>query len=352
MAAGQQIDPITPRQVSLAAAAFVGLTVGAITQICLHFMEPEVSPWWGVAVGSIAFGATFFTLIAALERFIKARLQVLFRLVHDLKRGKDEPQVFETDRDVLGQVQATVEDWAAEKRTEIRDLKERERYRREFIGNLAHELKTPIFSVQGYILTLIEGGLEDPKVNRKFLDRASHGVDRLIKIVEDLDMISRLESGTMELRIAPMPLSETVGEVMETLEIQAREKGIDLRNSLPADLLVNGDKARLAQVFMNLMANAINYGREGGWCEVRHFLLHDQVLVEVSDNGVGIAPEHLPRLFERFYRVGKSRARNEGGSGLGLAIAKHIMDAHGQSITVTSIVGKGTTFSFTLGQAS
>jgi two-component system, OmpR family, phosphate regulon sensor histidine kinase PhoR len=194
--------------------------------------------------------------------------------------------------------------------------------------------------------------LEDQKVNRDFLNRASNGVDRLMKIVEDLDLITKLESGVMDLRITRMDLSELVDDTIENMEILAREKDVRLVNDLSPGLFVMADRNRLAQVFTNLFNNAINYGKSGGTCTVRSYPLDDQVLVEVSDDGIGISKEHLPRLFERFYRVGKSRARNEGGSGLGLAIVKHIIDVHGGTITVKSAEGEGATFSFTLKRPS
>ena len=192
---------------------------------------------------------------------------------------------------MLGKVNAEVSAWATERRTEIMELHEREQFRREFIGNLAHELKTPIFNIQGYILTLLEGGLEDPKVNRDFLNRASNGVDRLLKIVEDLDLITKLESGVMDLRTAPMDLHALVTETMHGMEINAREKGVTLKNELTAPTMVLADRYRLAQVFVNLFNNAINYGKAGGACTVSSYPLGEQVLVEVSDDGIGFPPD-------------------------------------------------------------
>lgn len=241
-----------------------------------------------------------------------------------------------------------VAEWSAERSTQIEKLEERERFRREFIGNLAHELKTPIFNIQGYILTLLEGGLEDDRVNRDFLNRASNGVDRLMKIVEDLDLITKLESGIMHLRMERMDLHELLDDIFDPMNARAQERGMILKNELQPETQVIADRNRMAQVFTNLLNNAIDYGRDGGSCAVRSYPLGDRIVVEVIDDGMGISPEHLPRVFERFYRVGKSRARNEGGSGLGLAIVKHIIDAHEQTITAQSSEGKGTTFSFTL----
>ncbi|MBK7297099.1 MAG: hypothetical protein IPI91_10865 [Flavobacteriales bacterium] len=198
----------------------------------------------------------------------------------------------------------------------------------------------------------MEGGLEDDRVNRDFLERAFTGVDRLNKLVEDLDMITQLESGVMDLRTAPLDLHDLVQETKKGMEILAKERGVKLKNTVPHDVMVMADRDRLAQVFTNLFNNAVNYGRSGGTCTVRAYTMGDQIVVELSDDGIGISKKHLPRLFERFYRVGKSRARNEGGSGLGLAIVKHIIEAHDQTIAVKSNEGEGTTFVFTLEKAN
>ncbi|MFZ1688551.1 MAG: ATP-binding protein [Flavobacteriales bacterium] len=353
MASERSIDTLTPRQVALVAAAFVAILVGVLALVLVRQLDAGISAWWTLLLAAVAFGAAYTVVMVALERFINARIRLLFRMVHDLKTGKSStPPVVDMTSDVLGQVQATVEDWAREKRTEITELRKREEFRREFIGNLSHELKTPIFNIQGYILTLLEGGLEDPNVNRDFLERAARGTDRLNKIVEDLDMIAKLESGVMEMTLEPTDLAELVDDELADAARHATEKGITLRSEITDPLMVQCDPGRMAQVFLNLLTNAISYGRPGGNVTVRAFTVEGgQVLVEVSDNGIGIAPEHLSRLFERFYRVGKSRARNEGGSGLGLAIVKHIIDAHGQSITVRSTEGEGTVFAFTLKRA-
>jgi two-component system, OmpR family, phosphate regulon sensor histidine kinase PhoR len=256
------------------------------------------------------------------------------------------------DPDVLGQVRKTLEGWAREKRTEIAELTQREKYRREFIGNLSHELKTPLFNIQGYILTLLDGGLEDPTVARDFLERASRGSDRLMKIVQDLDMIGKLEHGTLTLQPRDTELHSIVMDPMVEVQALPGAQSVKLINSVPQELRVMVDPAKCAQIFTNLLENAVRYGKPGGEVEVLAYALDgEHVLVEVRDNGIGIAEEHLPRLFERFYRVSNSRARHEGGSGLGLAIVKHIVEAHGGTITVTSVEGQGTTIGFTLPKA-
>jgi two-component system, OmpR family, phosphate regulon sensor histidine kinase PhoR len=342
------VGQISPRQVALLAAVVVALVGGAFLSLGSGVALPGGQVTLAVVMIVLLFALAYGVFSFSIERFVHSRIKILYRTVHDLKRSRTDPERFSLEGDVLNRVNTEVREWATERRAEIKELQEREQYRREFIGNLAHELKTPIFNIQGYILTLLEGGLEDEKVNRDFLNRASNGVDRLIKIVEDLDLITKLESGVMDLRVQRTDLHVVVRETMDGLDLLSRERGVTLRNELTTPTFVKADRDRMAQVFTNLLTNAINYGKPNGTCWVRGYSLGDQVVVEVSDDGIGISGEHLPRLFERFYRVGKSRARNEGGSGLGLAIVKHIIEAHGQSITVQSAEGKGATFSFTL----
>jgi len=337
---------LTPRRTAL----FIALATLAGTVLFAVLLGLTGTWPWSVALvipllaSGIAYGVGLFLV----QQFIQARVSLILRTVHDIRMAKGGSDRSDADADVLGELDREVGAWADQRSTEISGLKERERFRREFIGNLAHELKTPIFNIQGYILTLLEGGLEDPRVNRDFLNRASNGVDRLIKIVEDMDMITQLESGVMAMSIDRMDLTALVKELIDEVEMQSREKGVRIVSKLTEPVWVKADRDRLSQVFLNLFTNAINYGRSGGLCEVCTFPMEDQVLVEVSDDGIGISPQHLPRLFERFYRVGMSRSRHEGGSGLGLAIVKHIIESHGQSIVVKSEEGQGTTFSFTL----
>lgn len=339
------------RQIALLSALVVAVLGGLLAGASVDLAGTAIAPWWPLLCALLILGVAYAAFSVAIERFVHGRIKSLYRAVHDLRRGKGAAVGNAPKGDELTRVNAEVAAWASQRRTEIKELEERERFRREFIGNLAHELKTPIFNIQGYILTLLEGGLEDEKVNRDFLNRASNGVDRLMKIVEDLDMITKLESGVMELRMTTVDLHGLVKEAMDTLEMNARDKGVRLRNDVPPGTEVTADRNRMAQVFINLLNNAINYGKQGGTCAISSYGLGDQVVVEVSDDGIGISGEHLPRLFERFYRVGKSRARNEGGSGLGLAIVKHIVEAHGQTIAVKSEEGQGTTFVLTLQRA-
>jgi two-component system phosphate regulon sensor histidine kinase PhoR len=233
---------------------------------------------------------------------------------------------------------------------EIQDLKERESYRREFIGNVSHELKTPIFSVQGFTETLLDGALDDEEVNRTFLEKILHNVTRLENLARDLSAITKIETGEMEMTSEQFDLAEVFEEVQDSLELKANNKNVALRTELDDGLsCVYGDRDRIRRVIVNLADNAIKYNEDGGTVLLRA-TSHgaDEVEVNVADDGIGIPSEHLPRLTERFYRVDKSRSRNQGGTGLGLAIVKHILGAHDRNLHVESTPGEGSTFGFTL----
>jgi two-component system phosphate regulon sensor histidine kinase PhoR len=251
-------------------------------------------------------------------------------------------------------VNRDVMSWAESQIDEITTLRETDTFRQEFIGNLAHELKTPIFNIQGFILTLLEGGMEDPEINRRFLLKAAKNVERMSGLLEDLDVITKMEAGNLDIELVPFDLLDILRETMEGLEAKAKRNNIQLRLKKGIDgskIMVKGDASKLVQVLTNLIVNSINYGKEGGHTEVRYYDADDSVLVEVADTGIGIRESDLPRVFERFYRVDKSRSRHAGGSGLGLAIVKHILESHGQTISVRSTYGEGSTFSFTLQKA-
>jgi len=242
--------------------------------------------------------------------------------------------------------------WAEDRKNEIERLKKLEVYRKEFLGNVSHELKTPIFNIQGYVLTLLDGGLEDETINRDYLQRAERSIDRMITIIDDLEAISQLETGELQIEPERFDVIALAKDVIEAQELKATSKGIILTvQNDDRPVYVFADRFRIRQVIVNLIVNSIKYGKEYGETKIRVYDMGDNVSVEVADNGLGIANEHLPRLFERFYRVDKSRSRDQGGTGLGLAIVKHILEAHNQNITVMSTVGVGTVFSFTLKKA-
>jgi len=233
---------------------------------------------------------------------------------------------------------------------EIDRLKEMERYRKEYLGNVSHELKTPIFNIQGYVLTLLDGGLEDPSINRKYLDRAEKSINRLISIIQDLETISRLEAGELKLEKEEFNIIQLIEEVFEAQEIRAKKRTInlDFDKKYKKPIFVYADKMRMFQVLTNLITNSINYGNVEGRTRVSLSETEKQVVIEINDDGIGIAPQDIPRVFERFYRADKSRSRDQGGTGLGLAIVKHILEGHNQTIDVQSKLKKGTSFIFTL----
>jgi two-component system phosphate regulon sensor histidine kinase PhoR len=290
----------------------------------------------------------FYILIG---KFIHQRLQVLFRIIRKGKlTDEDISSLSIRNSDILEKTEEETNAWVKERQSEIARLKEQEAFRKEFLGNLAHELKTPVFSIQGYILTLLEGGLEDENVNRKFLERASKATERITSLLEDLDDITKMEVNRFELHITKFDLVELAQEVMDSLELPSTEKGIKIGFNKKYDpIYVKADRSRISQVFTNLISNSIHYGKENGETTIRFYPMEEVIMTEVSDNGFGISEKDVPRLFERFYRVEQSRNRKEGGSGLGLAIVKHIIETqHNQTINVRSTIDVGSTFSFTL----
>ena len=243
-----------------------------------------------------------------------------------------------------------IETATAEIADQVVRLEEVEHYRREFLGNVAHEVKTPIFNVQGYILTLLDGALDDENVNRLYLERAEKSIERIINIVADLDEISHLESDAPILEFERFDVVALAREVVETMEIEAQARDISIRfkTDTPDTMMVAADRKYVGQVLVNLISNSIRYGSDGGRTRISFIESADKVKVEVADNGEGIEQEDIPRVFERFFRVDKSRSREKGGTGLGLAIVKHIIEAHGETVSLDSELGVGSTFSFTL----
>ena len=286
---------------------------------------------------------SFVIIFYLVKKFFYEKIRVIYKIIY---KFKGTSTIRELDINI---VEKEAEEWAEAKEEELRQMKKDESYRREFIGNVSHELKTPIFNIQGYVQTLLDGGLQDDTINMKYLQRADKSVERMINIVEDLEVISRLETEQSELDIQSFNINNLVNEVFEQLEIQAHEMDISFElNNQSNTNFVNGDRAKLQQVFINLVSNSIKYGKKGGKTIVRILDMDDNILVEVADNGIGIDQVSLSRLFERFYRVDKNRSREIGGTGLGLAIVKHILEGHNQTISVRSTKGVGSTFSFIL----
>lgn len=318
----------------------------------LTFLDVELSVKIILLIGLMVCTFSFIVFYFTIERFIYSRIKLIYRAIRKGKITADTDFKISMRKNILARVSNETVQYLEEHNSEISKLKEQEAFRREFLGNLAHELKTPVFSIQGYVHTLLDGGLEDENVNRLFLERASKAVDRMTNILEDLDEITKMEVDQIELSISEFDIVELADEVIQSLEIVCAEKAISLHlNEDYSPISVRADRGKIAQVFANLIRNAIVYGKEKGEIQLRFHEMGDVILVEVADNGPGIEEKFIPRLFERFYRVEKSRNRNEGGSGLGLAIVKHIIEAHEQTIHVRSTVNVGSTFSFTLEKA-
>ncbi|MFT4847167.1 MAG: two-component system phosphate regulon sensor histidine kinase PhoR [Cryomorphaceae bacterium] len=342
----------SPFRVAILTALSLALSITVLLVGTLLLFREEIDLVQVLVFAALVFLSSWLIIYKSLQRFIYDKIKLIFRNMHSLKVGRSAFRL-DMSKDVLGDVNKEVVDWAEDRMAEIEDLREKENFRKEFVGNLAHELKTPIFSIQGYILTLLEGALEDPNFNRKFLMKAAKSVDRMTMLVEDLDTITQFESGSLKLDKEKIDIVELTKEVIEQREEEAKQKNIDIRFNKPYDkpIYVGADSFRVSQVLINLITNSINYGKIGGKTTVRFFDMDERILIEVEDNGPGIDKEHIPRLFERFYRVDKSRSRHQGGTGLGLAICKHIIEGHEQSMNVRSEVGKGSVFSFTLAKS-
>lgn len=303
---------------------------------------------------ALALAVALLTFLAArfgVEQFIYSRVKVIYKNIHDLKLGRRKGGASRSSD--LDLITREVAEWANQRRTEIADLRARENFRREFIGNISHELKTPIFNIQGYLLTLLDGAIDDPEINHRYLKRANKSVDRMIAIIEDLEIISALESNSVQLQITRFELVSLVEETFELLRDAAKKRRIRLAfaQAEPKAIYVRADRAKIEQVLVNLISNAIKYGREKGSVQLAFRDRPTKVLVEVHDDGLGIPADDVPRVFERFYRVDKSRSREAGGTGLGLSIVKHIIEAHQETINVRSVEDEGSSFSFSLEKA-
>lgn len=337
----------TPRLLSTITATIIS-SVNALLSLFL------ASEWYiPFIVFSITFVLIYWIYNYTLQHFIYRKIKLIYKFIYQTKATKKEEFFYNNilPQKSLEEVNLDVQEWAMQKKDEIEMLRANEKFRKEFLMNLSHELKTPIFAVQGYIDTLAGGAIHDDTVNEKFLHNASKGIDRLVRLVDDLDEISKLESGRIPIIQESFVIQELVKDVYEEMTLRARDKEIKLlfKKGTEKPLTVQADKPKIRQVIANLVENALKYGNEGGEITVGCYEMDDKnIYIEVSDNGPGIAEEHLSRIFERFYRADKSRSRHIGGTGLGLAIVKHIIEAHGQTVTVRSKPGVGSSFGFTL----
>ena len=324
----------TPLKISL----FLSIIIILLATICSHLISDNSLLWY-----IILFTVNFILIYYFLKKLFFEKIRIIYKNIYKFKGTSNLSQMN------IEKVEQEAEEWANAKEEELNAYKKDQGYRREFLGNVSHELKTPIFNIQGYVQTLLDGGLEDQNINLKYLERTNKSVDRMINIVEDLEVISRLETEQSPLDFRSFNIVQLANEATEALELKANEMNIKLKvvNECQTNFAV-GDRDKIQQVFINLLSNSIKYGKEGGETIIRFCNMDNNMLIEVSDNGIGIEEDSLDRLFERFYRVDKNRSREIGGTGLGLAIVKHILEGHNQTINVRSTKDVGSTFSFIL----
>ena len=332
-------------------AALTALALSVPITLGIFVFKPV---WW---IALLSFGmiylGSFGLILYTLQTFIYRKIKLIYKLIYQTKATKREEFYYNNilPQKNIDEVREDVETWAMQRKAEIEILKNNEAFRKEFLQNMSHELKTPIFAIQGYVDTLIGGALHNETVNMKFLQSTSRNIDRLVNLLDDLDEITKLESGQQQLHPANFIIQDLYREVADSLFIKAKEKNIKcvIKKGCEIPLTVFADKEKIRQVFINLVDNSIKYGSDNGTVEASFYNVDGKnVLIEISDDGYGITEEHLPRIFERFYRTDLARSRKEGGSGLGLAICKHIIEAHDQTMHVRSKVDVGTTIGFSL----
>ena len=338
---------LSPRQLSL----FTALMLSGPIALGIYGITGD----WLIGLSSlvIVFAGSFGLILFTLEKFIYRKIKLIYKLIHQTKATRKEEVYFKyiLPQKSIDEVREDVEKWGERRNEEIELLRQNEAYRKEFLQNLAHEFKTPIFAIQGYVDTLLNGALEDEMISKKFLQNTSRNVDRLVNLMNDLDEISKLERGEQLLYKQNFVIQDLFREVSDSLSIKLNQRNIKayIKKGCESPITVFADKEKIRQVLINLIENAIKYGKNDGNIVASVYNTDGRVvLIEISDDGIGIDEEHLPRIFERFYRTDAARSRDKGGTGLGLAICKHIIEAHGHSIHVRSTLDVGTTLGFTL----
>jgi len=336
---------------ALWSAIYITLLAGVFAAIWYFFILKKIS-FSAILISIVVlFIISFFIIQYRAEHFIYRRLKKIYEDVSILDVNDLKKDSVTTD---IEQLSNKMQTYAEGKELEIKSLTERDSFRRDFLGNVAHELKTPLFTVQGYILTLLEGGMDDKNIRLKYLERANKGVERLVAVTKDLDMIAKLETDGLKIDKEVFNILEIIQNVFDLVEMKAKKRNIILKfdRIYEFPIFVIGDIEKTEQVLINLVVNSIKYGKPGGTTIVTaDDYDHNKFVIRVIDNGEGIKQQHFPRLFERFYRVDQSRSREQGGSGLGLSIVKHIVEAHQQSVLLKSTFGKGSEFSFTMEKA-
>lgn len=338
---------LSPLQLSF----FTAIVLTVPITIGYYLLHPV---WWiSIIVFAIIFLGSFFLMRYTLEKFIYRKIKLIYKFIYQTKASFREETYYKyiLPKKSIDEVREDVEQWGIQKKAEIDTLKTNEAYRKEFLQNLAHEFKTPIFAIQGYVDTLLEGAIEDKELSKRFLENASRNIDRMVTLVKDLDEITRLESGEQPLNKTNFYIQDLIKETYESLSIKTSKKHIKtgIKKGCEVPISVIADKDKIRQVLTNIITNSVRYGKDEGHITASIYKTDGKhVLIEISDDGIGIAEEHLPRIFERFYRTDRGRSRDVGGTGLGLSICKHIVEAHGETIHVRSKPDIGTTIGFTL----
>jgi two-component system, OmpR family, phosphate regulon sensor histidine kinase PhoR len=338
---------ISPRQLSFLTALALAVPISLL----LFFIEKN---WlWALVSFIVILGGSYLLISVVLERFIYRKIKLIYKFIYQTKATKKEETYYKyvLPQKSIDEVRKDVEEWAEENKQEIELLRQNEQFRKEFLQNLSHEFKTPVFAIQGFVDTLLQGALENPEVNKKFLEKTAKNVERLTNLLNDLDEISKLERGELVLYKQNFVIQELVKEVFESLSMKAEARHIrySIKKGCESPLSVHADKEKIRQVLTNLVENSIKYSKEGGSIVASMYITDGKhILIEISDDGIGINEKHLLRIFERFYRTEEGRSIDVTGSGLGLSICKHIVEAHGQTIHVRSREDIGTTVGFTL----
>ena len=338
---------ISPRQLSF----FTSLILSIPISLLIFLIEQS---WlWGLGSFLVILGGSYLLISFVLERFIYRKIKLIYKFIYQTKATKKEEVYYKyiLPQRSIDEVREDVEQWAEENKQEMEILKQNEQFRREFLQNLSHEFKTPVFAIQGYVESLLSGGMDNPEINKRFLEKTEKNVERLSNLIQDLDEISKLERGELVLAKTNFIIQDLIKEVFETLSIKAEGQHISfsIKKGCESPLTVFADKEKVRQVLINLIDNSVKYGKRGGHIVASMYKVDEKhILTEISDDGIGIPERHLQRIFERFYRTEGGRSRDITGTGLGLAICKHIIEAHGQTIHVRSTEGVGTTIGFTL----
>jgi two-component system phosphate regulon sensor histidine kinase PhoR len=348
------IKNLTVRQITYYITGLITIFNILLISFLYFFNKIDLPFHWIILLIILQIILTYLIIRQFLEFFIFRQIKLIYKFIHDSKLNSKGSLTRDfLDNTSIADVNKEVMEWGKNKQKEIESLKSLEEYRSNFVGNISHELKTPIFSIQGYLHTLLDGGIEDDSINIKYLRRATKNAERLQSIVEDLETIHRIESEKEVIHFSDFNIKRLIEDLLPDLSVLAKKKRIKIEFKQGANLPyeVNADINLISEVINNLIINSIKYGKEKGTTKISLYETGQNILVEISDNGIGIEEKHLKHVFDRFYRIDPSRSRKQGGSGLGLSIVKHIIEAHNQTINVRSTPNVGSTFGFTLKKA-